>query len=454
MAALGASVTLAVVFVPAIRFAYRNPSLHVAIDTADAVIALLVSFLLFGRFARTHLLRDLLLVFALLLFGLGNLFLSAIPSTVTGVRAGDLSTWGVLVTRTMAAGFMTAAAFTGRRKISVPRRISVSVVLISALIVTLVGLVITRLGSSLPPAVAQSLPADATRPVLEGHELVLVLQAVVMAMFVAVAFKFTFFAERDNDELMRWFGAGAALAAFARLNYLLYPSLYSNYVYTGDAFRLGFYLTLLIGAGREIASYWEGFARTAVAEERRRIARDLHDGLAQELAFLWADMRALGRDRPDDERIHRATAAAERALDESRRAISAFTRPPNEPLDVAITGFIEEVARRLDARLRLDLAPDIELPAKPREDLLRVVREAVTNAVRHGHAETITVRLWKDDAVRLKISDDGVGFDPDQPQRNGSFGIVSMRERVTNHGGRLQISSSPGQGTEVEVVLP
>jgi len=83
-----------------------------------------------------------------------------------------------------------------------------------------------------------------------------------------------------------------------------------------------------------------------------------------------------------------------------------------------------------------------------------VVREAVTNAARHGHADTITVRLWRDGALRLEISDDGVGFEPGSPHRKESFGIISMKERVGNHGGELNITSAPGEGTAVEVMLP
>ena len=185
----------------------------------------------------------------------------------------------------------------------------------------------------------------------------MLLHFLLMTMFAVVAVRFTVFADQHDDELMRWFGAGAALAAFARLNYLLFPSLYSQYVYTGDGFRLGFYLLLLVGAGREIASYWSGLAETAAMEERRRMARDLHDGLAQELAFMWSDIQGLKRAHPDDEKVERASSSAERALDESRRAIAAFARPAHEPLDIAISTSIEEVARRLQVRLRLRSCP-------------------------------------------------------------------------------------------------
>ena len=108
--------TLAVIVVPGVRFAYFNPRLHIAIDTADAVVALLVAFLLFGRFTRSHLLRDLLLTEALLVFGLGNLFLSAVPATMAGGRVGDLGTWGALIVPAVGGLLMVTSAFVASRE--------------------------------------------------------------------------------------------------------------------------------------------------------------------------------------------------------------------------------------------------------------------------------------------------------------------------------------------------
>ena len=130
---------------------------------------------------------------------------------------------------------------------------------------------------------------------------------------------------------MRWLGAGCALAAVARVDYVLFPSLYSDFVHLGDTFRLGFYLCLLVGAAREVRSYW---ARAAVLEDRRRLARDLHDGLTQELTYLYAQAQRL-QTHPDDRRIaHQISGAAGRAIDEARHAIGALTRPADQAFAV------------------------------------------------------------------------------------------------------------------------
>jgi signal transduction histidine kinase len=129
-----------------------------------------------------------------------------------------------------------------------------------------------------------------------------------------------------------------------------------------------------------------------------------------------------------------------------------LTRAVDEPLDVALAQAAEEVANRVGARVRLSLDPAADVPATTREELLRIVREAVTNATRHGGASSISVELTNGDGLFLHIADDGVGFEPDRA--DGGFGLTSMRDRARALGGELQITSAPGEGTEIEVVLP
>src|SRR5207244_10174711 len=128
------------------------------------------------------------------------------------------------------------------------------------------------------------------------------------------------------------------LSSFAPLNYLFFPSLYVEWLYPADVMRLGAYLLILTGAAREISRYRRGLSTAAIFDERRRIARDLHDGLAQELAFIVTKSRSLaeGMVESDERELGRVAAAAERALDESRRAITALFAPMDESLEAAI----------------------------------------------------------------------------------------------------------------------
>jgi len=279
------------------------------------------------------------------------------------------------------------------------------------------------------------------------------MQLVAAAFFMIAAIGFTRRGERTGDELMTWLAASAALASFARVNYALFPSLYTQWVYVGDALRLGSYLLLLVGAAGEINRYQRSLSEAAAMDERRRIARELHDGLAQELAFVAAQGRSLSR-RPDAVEIKYVAAAAERALDESRRAIALLTYSQDDPLDEALVQTVEELVDRAGCRARFDVEPGIEVSPDTREALLRIVREAVTNASRHGRADMVTVELENGNGIRLRIADNGIGFDPAALEGEPGFGLITMRTRTRALGGELRIAPLPEGGTEVEVVIP
>jgi signal transduction histidine kinase len=307
--------------------------------------------------------------------------------------------------------------------------------------------------ATIEAAVIEALPLGVERP---AHEPAYVaLQFVAAGLFVAAAIGFVARAERTGDEMMGWFAAGAAVAAFSRINYGLFPPFLDERVYTGDVLKLGFAVVLLVGAMREIQAYWRNRAEAAALEERRRLARDLHDGLAQELAFIAAQARALAAADGGSGAATRLAAAGERALDESRRAIAALTRSVDEPLDTALAQAAEEVALRAGARVKLDLAPNVVVSAARREALIRIAREAVGNAARHGRARTIDVQLASGSGLRLRVADDGVGFDLAAADREGrGFGLVSMRERAESLGGVFRAESRPGAGSVIEVTLP
>ena len=273
-----------------------------------------------------------------------------------------------------------------------------------------------------------------------------------MCLLVLAAIGFALKAERTRDELMTWLAVAAVFGAFARLNYLLYPSAYTDWVYFGDFFRLAFYVAILFAAVQEIRSYWEKVSQTAVLEERRRIARDLHDGLAQELAFIGRNLRALDGSDPT---VARVTASTARALSESRLAIAALTKPLDEPLEVALAQAARDTANREGTNIDLILSPGIELDYRRRDALIRIACEAISNAARHGGANLVRVELQNGRQVHLHVSDDGCGFDPGSlpPTTGEGFGLTSMRERAHSFGGAFVVRSRPGAGTQVDVTL-
>jgi signal transduction histidine kinase len=150
-------------------------------------------------------------------------------------------------------------------------------------------------------------------------------------------------------------------------------------------------------------------------------------------------------------------ASAGRALDESRRAIAALTRPLDEPLQLVLAQAAEEVVARTggEVLLELEIAPHIDLDRDHRDAVVRVTCEAVSNAIRHGAARTIQVALHDRGHAALVIVDDGVGFDQASTVRDTphGFGITGMRERIEALGGSFRITSRPGDGTRIEVTL-
>jgi len=219
-----------------------------------------------------------------------------------------------------------------------------------------------------------------------------------------------------------------------------------------------FHQCVAVGHLLELAlSNWlahERLEEHARNEERRRIARELHDGMAHELAYMATKARtsATASERPDD--MVDLANAADRALDEARRAITILSARSPESLQSCITQTTEDMCLRFGIRAEFHLDRHVALPSQETENLLRIIREAVTNAARHGAASCVTVRLAAGPGVRLAIHDDGCGFDMAVPSRLGGFGLLSMQERAKSMGARFAVASAPGQGTAVEVLFP
>ncbi len=192
----------------------------------------------------------------------------------------------------------------------------------------------------------------------------------------------------------------------------------------------------------------------ATAEERRRIARELHDGLAHELAFIASKTRRTTGDSAGAPELRQLADAADRALDEARRAISVLSAARPQSLANAVAQTAEDLGARLDMEVHLDLMDDIEIPGDVTENLLRILREAMTNAAKHGASREVTVKLEQADGVRLVVEDDGCGFDPQGDSGTSGFGLLSMKERAESIGGSLNLESAPARGTRVEVAVP
>jgi len=204
--------------------------------------------------------------------------------------------------------------------------------------------------------------------------------------------------------------------------------------------------------------------RLAVAEERDRIGRDLHDGIIQSLYAVGLSLELLPEimgEAPDEasERVDAAIESINLAIREIRNFIYGL-RP--EALDgtqvvAGLAALAEELRHGglVDVVAELEPSADPGLDAGAGADLLNLVREGLSNAVRHAQARLISIELAPSETgSTLVIADDGIGFDPTARVGAGHHGLANMRARAAAIGGSLEIRSAPGAGTKVVVDLP
>jgi signal transduction histidine kinase len=189
---------------------------------------------------------------------------------------------------------------------------------------------------------------------------------------------------------------------------------------------------------------------SAVEHERRRIAADVHDLIMQDLALALAQARMLADDTP---KARTVVDAGARALANARDLVGGLSARQTESIAGAVISGAQRAARHVPIAVVAQEAPPIPQPdAQTFSTIVHIAREAVTNAVKHGHPTKIEVTLECPEEWRLRISDDGCGFDAEQAA--DGFGLQSMRRQAHALGGRLRVTGVPGQGTSVEALLP
>lgn len=211
-------------------------------------------------------------------------------------------------------------------------------------------------------------------------------------------------------------------------------------------------------------------AQLAALEERNRLAREIHDTLAQSLAAIamrleTADALAeSGNDGSSRARladaVRHALTLTRSTLEEARRSVLDLREGPldGRTLVDALRSLSDEFRAESGRTLQIEVACDDDgsrtLPAAVEIGLYRIAREALTNVVRHANARRVMIRLGRTDSgVRMRIGDDGNGFDPSRVPI-GRFGLIGATERARLLGGTLRVESTPGAGTTLEVDVP
>lgn len=212
----------------------------------------------------------------------------------------------------------------------------------------------------------------------------------------------------------------------------------------------------------QLTEFAEQRRQAAVLEERNRMARDIHDTLAQGFTGVIVQLESAedaissGHQEEADRHLHRAADLARQSLKEARRSVRAL-RPQAledttfwEALKAVIKNTTAGTTLRTDFQLR---GKPRELPQDWQENLLRIGQEALTNVLKHARASRFETQLSFDaQEVRLELQDDGRGFE--MGDQHDGFGLAGMQERVEQMGGTLTITSLPGKGTTVVVVSP
>jgi signal transduction histidine kinase len=275
-----------------------------------------------------------------------------------------------------------------------------------------------------------------------------------MALLLIASLGFVRKGKLSCDPVLEWMACGAIVLATARGNDFLFPSLHNDWLTTGDTLRLFAEWTVLAGLLLETAGVWRHRGAEARAQERRAMAAELHDGLAQELAYLTTQTALAERD--PDNRVHlvRARAAAERALSEARLRIDQYGHARSNTLDAVITRMATDVESRYGCGIVLDLET-VAVSPRAAHEVARMTSEALVNAVRHGDPEKIVVRLAvRAGRIRLTVTDDGVGIDGTASDHTSGYGLTAMRERAARLGGSCWVEPGPRGGTQVSVEVP
>jgi signal transduction histidine kinase len=418
-----------------------DAQMRAAVETTITLVTLLAAVLLALQFRRRRHVYPLLLLSALVAVGFTDFVFSALPAL--GGFQLHLGSDASLVSELVVPLTFGAAGLAGRRQGVGNRRGAVILIAVACLgtllLAEVLDLFVGRAGGG-----------------STGSSAALALNGVAAAMFVATGLVFARRPRprRSGDSLLA--GASFLLAA-GRLQELSIPVVPANWVTLREVLRLLAYGLLLTASICEYAEVRRADEQAQLSAQRERIARDLHDGLAQDLAVIAVQGQRLAAGLGQD---HPITIAARRALAASRRTIldlSASTAP-------STTVALRDVADELEAEYGIDVtikdeldAPNgvvAELGADAREHFVRIAREAIVNAARHGQARRVDVVMRsRGPRWMLRVSDDGVGIDQSQWVSAPGFGLRTMRARADELGGQLSAERRASGGTVLELLV-
>lgn len=417
---------------------YQLPQTRLVLDTAVAVFATIVTVLAAVRFLVEGRALDLLLAAGFAVTSLGTFAFRVVPLLGGGVL-DPVEAWAGVGSELVAAVLIAAAPFLHGRLGSRPRWLLAGCALVAVCVAAIWVAVATyeASGPLTDPA------AERTAPLV-----VLFATQALLGLVALVGFGLRY--RRHGRDLDSWLALALTLIVFAELHYVLTPVLSSEYVLQGDFLRLLSYCVLLVGVWRAISE--AEFGR-AVAEERARVARDIHDGLAQYLFAISTHVSMLETGASLDKLLPRLKHAATTAQQEARFAVLALSSASGTaPFDAALRRYVDLLTADGALDVEVEIDPDVRLAPDEQIEIFRIVQEGLANARRHAGARRADVYIGQRAGRRVVVvRDDGVGFDGEQTA--GGQGLSNMRARAEAIDGGFELQSQPGRGTSIEVVL-
>ena len=424
--------------------AIEEPTLRASIETALTLGALIAAGLFGSVFVQTRGLRDLLLFVAMLEVALLDFSTYLVPVAMD-LRSSRVLIAAPLVGKLLAGATLAAAALTPReRRVARPDR---------TLRVAAGGSILTvgfamATGLLLPEAFAKPGLLVQRLALAVRHPIWISLALGAAALLGLAALALGRETADDDSKDAPLLSCGLMLLATAQLYYLAHPALGVAWVVPREGARLlGVALILAAAIARE-AEALRALANHAVAQERRRVADDLHDGLAQDLAFIAAHGERIAHDAGPD---HPLAIAARRALAMSRGAIADLSASTAATTMDALRQLADELGRRFEMGIVVE-GKDPWLTASAREDVVRIAREAIVNAAHAGADQVIVSLTHEGGRLVLRVLDDGCGIGSTATASPG-FGLRSMHERAQALGGRLTTQRVCDGGTELRVLF-
>jgi signal transduction histidine kinase len=420
VALLGAALGLFLRY-PSLRTPYALPELHLVLATVFTLGGGLIALLAGARFGVDGRRFDLFLCSGFLVSSLSWLAFTVAP----GLSGGD--SWVAGAGGRALGWCLIAAAPFARGRLEHKRP-------------ALAWAVAGSIAALLPVwSLTEAGPATSTA--------MLALQALLqLAATVGFGYRYR---ERGED-LDQWLSVVALLMLASSIGAIFSPNAAFPGVARGDFLVLVAQGVLLVGLWRAIRA--SEFGR-AVGDERARVAREIHDGLAQYLFTISTSASMLEAGADPATTLPRLKEAALAAQQEARYAILALSSAAGRaPFDIALRRYVDLLTA--DGVLEVELEIDASITLGPDEqiEIFRIVQEGLANARRHAGARHAWVQIGQRAGERhVTVRDDGGGFVPDA--QDGGQGLRNIRERAASIGGVFSLRSAPGRGTSLEVVL-